>query len=497
MKRLNLPMHTRPDPFRLAASVALGLLLCATIETRWAEPAAAAPAAAKSGQFRAGAAASVITPPLGISINGYFNDRLAQHVHDELHARCLVLDDGRTQLAIIVCDSCMVPRMVMDAAKLFITKRTGIPTAHVLISATHTHTAPTCVAVFQSDPDKDYQQFLAGRIADAAQRAVNNLAPAKIGWGVGRVPGEVFNRRWRMKPGTIPANPFGGTNDLVKMNPPVESPDLVEPAGPTDPEVSVVSVQSAEGRPLALLANYSLHYVGTSHGNDISADYFGAFCDRIQQLLGADRQDPPFVALLSNGTSGDINNINFRQKAPPRQPYEQIQHVADVVATEAQRVCQALKYQDFVPLSVAQTELRLGVRLPSATEVERAEGILAKAQGRSLSSAEEIYARETVLIKDYPKDVPLILQTMRIGDLGIVAIPCEVFVEIGLELKARSPFKPTFTIELANGCNGYLPTPAQHKLGGYETWRARSSYLETEASPKIVGAVRELLARLQ
>lgn len=82
---------------------------------------------------------------------------------------------------------------------------------------------------------------------------------------------------------------------------------------------------------------------------------------------------------------------------------------------------------------------------------------------------------------------------MRIGDVGIVAIPCEVFAEIGLELKKRSPFQPTIVIELANGYNGYLPTPAQHKLSGYETWRARSSYLEVDASPKIVGALLAML----
>ena len=74
------------------------------------------------------------------------------------------------------------------------------------------------------------------------------------------------------------------------------------------------------------------------------------------------------------------------------------------------------------------------------------------------------------------------------------AIPCEVFTEIGLEIKKASPLPNTFTIELANGYNGYLPTPAQHALGGYETWRARSSYLEEDASPKVVTAVKELLA---
>lgn len=99
-------------------------------------------------------------------------------------------------------------------------------------------------------------------------------------------------------------------------------------------------------------------------------------------------------------------------------------------------------------------------------------------------------------MKDYPEKVSLVLQAFRIGDLAITAVPAEVFVEIGLEIKAKSPFKPTFTISLANGYNGYLPTPAQHKLGGYETWRARSSYLETGASPKITEALFELLRQL-
>jgi len=461
----------------------------------------AAPAApAKSGepprQLRAGAAASNITPRLGTSINGYFTDRSATHVHDELHARCLVLDNGRARLAVVVCDSCMIPREVTDAARRRIEEKCGLAAGHILISAVHTHTAPTCAGVFQSEPDAHYRGFLVERIADGVARAINNLAPARIAWGAGREPNQVFNRRWRMKPGTIPPNPFGGTNDLVKMNPPHASPDLVEPVGPTDPEVSVVSVQSPEGRAIALLANYSLHYVGTSRGNDISADYYGAFADRIQQLLGADRLDPPFVAMLANGTSGDINNINFRRKPEPKQPYEQIQAVANAVAAEVHRVCRTLQYQDWVPLGVEQTEINLGVRRPCEEEVARAETILAEAKGKALRTSEQIYARETVLMKDYPSQVPLILQAMRIGDLGIAAIPCEVFAEIGLAIKQKSPFKQTFTIELANGYNGYLPTPEQHKLGGYETWRARSSYLETEAAPKILDTLMALFARL-
>src|SRR6185503_19198919 len=102
-----------------------------------------------------------------------------------------------------------------------------------------------------------------------------------------------------MKPGSIPPDPFGGTNDLVKMNPPMGSSVLIEPAGPIDPEVCFISLQTVDGRAMALLANYSLHYCGGVGGGTISADYFGAFADRIQQLLGADRQDPPFVGIMS------------------------------------------------------------------------------------------------------------------------------------------------------------------------------------------------------
>ena len=428
-----------------------------------------------NAQFRAGAATSNITPRLGISINGYFNDRQASHIHDELHARCIVLDDGHLRLAMVVCDSCMIPREVMDAAKRGIEARCSLPARQILVSATHTHTGPTCVSLFQSDADAPYREFLESRIIDAVARAINNLAPAKVAWGVGREPGQVFNRRWRMRPGSIPPNPFGGTNELVKMNPPVGSPDLIEPAGPTDPDVSILSVQSLQGVPIALLANYSLHYVGTSRGNDISADYFGAFAKRIGQLLKAEHTDPPFVALLSNGTSGNINNIDFRHKRAATGPYEQIQRVANAVAAEAFRVYEQLQYREWVPLGVDQCELTLGVRWPSPGEITRAEAILAAAQGAPLTSAEQVYARETVLLKDYPRQVPVVLQAMRIGDLGIAAIPCEVFAETGLEIKQKSPFHPTFTIELANGYNGYLPTPEQHELGGYETWRARSS----------------------
>lgn len=449
-------------------------------------------AAQEAKVFRAGAFAMDITPEkFPISVNGGMQDRQAKAASDRLHARCLVLDDGTGKLAIVVCDSCMIPRELMDEAKRLASKSTGIPAERMLISATHTHTAPTVAGVFQSDPDADYQKFLANRIAAGIEKAHANLAPARIGWGVGQDPTQVFNRRWKMKPGTIAADPFGQTTDLVKMNPGYQNPGLVEQAGTVDPAVSIVSVQSPDGVPIALLANYSLHYVGGVPA--LSADYYGVFAERIGTLLNA---KPSFVGIMSNGTSGDINNVNFAGAAPgKRNDYEQARVVADSVARAAFAAYQKIEHRPWVALAAAEKEIELGVRKPSAADVARAREIIASAKN-GLKTLPEIYARETVLLADYPATVRAKMQALRIGELGIAAIPCETFVEIGLDIRKQSPLKPTFTISLANGYNGYLPTPAQHKLGGYETWRARSSYLEVDASPRITATVLELLGKV-
>src|SRR5262249_59432111 len=130
--------------------------------------------------FRAGAHAQNINPKkYPVSVNGGMTDRQAKVAHDPLHARCLVLDDGRTKLALCVVDACMVPRAITDEAKRLAQKATGIPAAHILISATHTHTAPTLAGVFQSEPNEEYVKLLPGLIARGIERAARNLEPAK------------------------------------------------------------------------------------------------------------------------------------------------------------------------------------------------------------------------------------------------------------------------------------------------------------------------------
>ena len=449
---------------------------------------AASLAHAQQGKLRAGAFAQDVTPEkFPVSVNGGFSDRKATAANDPLHARCLVLDDGTTRLALVVVDSCMIPREIIDAAKALAEKKTGIPAANMLVSATHTHSAPAVAGVFQSDPEKEYAAFLTKKIAEGIEKANKALAPAKLAWGVAEQPNQVFNRRWRMRSGVKNVNPFGG-EDKVRMNPPRASPDLLEPAGPTDPRVTVLSVQTADGKPLALFANYSLHYVGDFP--PLSADYFGAFADGVANKLKAGKE---FVGILSNGTSGDVNNINFKAEAQKTKPGERCRLVADAVATAGVKAIVNAKYEDRVTLKAVAKVIELGVRKPTAEELRRAEAILEKAKGRELKGAEEVYARETVLMAKYPDAVKVPLQVMVIGGAAVAAIPCEVFADIGLSIKKSSLFKPTCVVSLANGYFGYLPTPEHHALGGYETWRARSSFLEVDASTKIEKAIGELL----
>ena len=462
---------------------------------------ASAAGAGATRQFSAGAAKTDITPELGTMLVGSTNPRPALHVHDPLHARALVLNDGQTRLAFVICDLIGVPAEIVVEAKRIIAERTRIPASHVTIAGTHTHTAGSPYSPGLTTPDRSmpntppgpYQLFAARRIADAVQTATNNLEPAKIGWGVGNEPSEVFNRRWYMKSESQLKNPFGGL-DKVQMNPP--GSDAIRPAGPTDPEIVFISVQALDGRPIGLLANYSLHYVGGVPESHISADYYGAFAVRIGALLGARAGGPPFVGIMSNGTSGDVNNSDIKGKRLPRVPYEKMQLVANRVAAEVYRAYQNVEHRAWVPLDARYVDATIGSRKPTPEMVERARTVLARPAGaKAWHPREASYAKRVLELERAPATVQAPLQAFRVGDLGIVTFPAEVFAEIGLEIKATSPFAKTFALSLANSYFGYLPSVAQHQLGGYETWIG-TNRLEVEAAPKMTAVLLGFLKEM-
>jgi hypothetical protein len=456
-----------------------------------------ASAAFAAEPFRAGAATSNLTPSLDSMIVGGFVPFPASGVHDELHARCLVLDDGKTKLALVVCDLLGMHRSVSVEARRLIQEATGIPPSHVAISSTHTHSAASTLGDnrYTSDqPLNDYQKFVAQRIADGVRRAINNLRPAQIAFGTAEAPEHVFNRRWFMKEGTVPVNPFGKI-DKVKMNPPGGSPNLTESAGPTDPTISFLALREPGGKLISVYSAYSLHYVGGVGNGDISADYYGMYCAALAKLQNTTDYDPPFVAMMANGTSGDINNINFRAPRPSMPPYAKMREVAEDVAAKVSGALTKVEWKDSAPLDARFQELQLAWRTIDPELLAWAKDKQANPPANAKSDLSFIYAGRVLRLAEAKSPALIPLQVFRIGDTCIGTFPCETFAEIGLEFKKRSPAAHSFMVELNHGYYGYLPTPRHFELGGYETWPG-TNYLEPQASVKMLNALLEMTSEI-
>jgi len=251
----------------------------------------------------------------------------------------------------------------------------------------------------------------------------------------------------------------------------------------------VLAVQSPDGRPVALLANYSMHYFGAA---PVSADYFGRFSANMARLVGADKTNPQFVAAMSQGTAGDMHWMDYGQ---PRKDIDIDRYSAEV-ARIAHEAYQKIRYHNWVPLAVAERKLTLGRRVPDEKRLAWAQQVIGKMKDpKRPTNIPEVYALEQFYLRKEPRR-ELRLQAMRIGGLGVAAFPAEVFAMTGLKIKAQSPLEPTFNVELANGADGYIPPPEQHELGGYTTWPARSAGLEIQAEPRIVETLLELLEQV-
>jgi neutral ceramidase len=420
--------------------------------------------------LRAGAAAVDITPTqFPMNMPGGFSANLAEKAHDPFHSRALVLDDRKTSLAMVVVDILGAGPDVLNEAKAIAAKQTGMAPENMLICSTHTHSGPS-VNTRTEAAAAYYKVFVEG-IANSIIRAHAALRPAAAGAAAHPLPDEVFNRRWYLKPGQMPPNPFGKF-DRVKMNPGTNPNVIDRPAGPIDPDITILSIQDSKRKPLALFANYALHYVGGAPRGQMSADYFGEFARLMPSRI---RGDDNFVAMMSNGASGDINNIPFGSTRPPREPFEQIRLVAAKAADTAWHAHQKIeKHQSQLRLGMVQREISLRYRRPSPQDIAEAKAVLAikdKAAIEQLPRLAQNYASSVVNAAERPEDqLTVQIQAIRIGDFAVCGIPFETFVEIGLDLKKRSPFAQTMVIGLANGRHGYLPTLEQHALGGYETW---------------------------
>ncbi len=447
--------------------------------------------------FRAGAAAVNVDPQqLPVLQNGGFLQQTADKVTQSLYARSVVLENGQQRIAICVVDSCMLSRELCDEAKRIVAERIGIPEHRVLISATHTHSAPAIMRCLGCPADPQYPQWLAPKIADSIQQAFLAMRPAQVGCAVVDAAHYTNTRRWIFLPHKMQSDPFGQVSVRAMMHPGHANPDTAGPAGPIDPDLTVLSIQDREGRPLALLGNFAMHYYGA---NGLSSDYTGRVCQILEEAINVapPQGSTPFVAIMSQGTSGDLHFMDYSIPMAD-QPFhgkpDGFERYCQGLAALASQALREMAYRSDATVAMAETKLRLARRTPDAQRLAWADPIVAGIQGvpRNLP---EVYAAEAHWLRDNP-EVELKLQAIRIGELGITAIPDEVYGLTGLKIKLHSPLAPTMNIELANGGEGYIPPPEQFQLGGYTTWPARTAGLEVQAEPKIVESVLGLLEQL-
>ena len=246
-----------------------------------------------------------------------------------------------------------------------------------------------------------------------------------------------------------------------------------------------------------MIANYSLHYVGDWQDGTISADYFGEFSARIKHKLNA---PAGFVAMMSNGTSGDVNILDFLH--PDRYPKGDFKKTAVIAEDLAQKVQQSLSQVNWQKQGVLASDVSnfpVAIRRPEPAEVLEAKRIVEKTDfSKVLDNAEgmkQLYAYEQVMLNEFPDTINFAIQALKIGDGTIGGLGGEIFAETGLWLKSQSKVKHYFTIGLANGYVGYVPPAKDIEIGGYETWRCRTSYLEKNAEEKIRAELLRLIKK--
>ncbi|WP_395743385.1 PVC-type heme-binding CxxCH protein [Prosthecobacter sp.] len=441
--------------------------------------------------FRAGVSAIDITPTtFPRIIAGGFLEGRGEKITDKLHVRSFVLDDGRTKIAFAIVDTCMMEQTLIDEAKALASKQCGIPVDRMMVSATHTHSAPAAMGCLGTRKDTEYGKFLTPKIAEAIVAADKALQPARIGWGSFDDWEHTHNRRWIRLQGKEVVDPFGEPTGRANMHPGYLSKDVVGPSGPVDPQLSVISLQTTDGKPLGVLANYSQHYFGSG---PISSDYYGLFCKHLAAKIGQPGDgNGPFVCAMSQGTSGDQMWMDYgaEKKNITLDAY------ASAVAESAMLALRTVKYHDHVPLGMVEKTLELAYRVPDEKRLAWARPIAAKIVNDVPKNKEEVYAREALILHERQK-TSVKLQAIRIGDLSIATLPNEVYAITGLQLKSVKTSISHFNIELANGAEGYIPPLEQHALGGYTTWPARTAGLEVAAESKIREALVSMWEELK
>lgn len=439
---------------------------------------------ATAGDLQIGAAVVKITPPEGTPLAGYYSARGAKNVLDDLYSKALVLEQDGVKVALVVCDLVTLPRRTVVDARKRIEKQTGIPAAHVMISATHTHTGPVIVRDSprddidgsNSDLGRRYSEALPEMIGRSVADANARLAAARLSAAIGREEHISFNRRFVMNDNT------------VSWNPRKRHPDIARPAGPIDPDVGIVAFDTPKGKPLAMYLNFAMH-PDTVGGEMISADFPGV----LARLL-ADCRDPALVTVFANGCCGNINHRNIAWLDPQKGPHE-ARRLGTILAGAVGRAVPQLTPPKGRGLKARSAMLSLPLAPITPADVELAKEVIRRFREPKTTFLEKVKAYQVLdVAARNGKPLEVEVQVIAFADeVAWVSLPGEIFVELGLAIKQASPYRYTFLAELANGSIGYIPNELAYREGNYEVVSARCA---AGSGEKLVTTARKLLHEL-
>ncbi|CAG5000485.1 hypothetical protein DYBT9275_02473 [Dyadobacter sp. CECT 9275] len=401
----------------------------------------AVPGFAKN-RIRAGVARTDITPPLGTPLRGYYVERLASAVHDPLFAKALVIQDGQNTIVLVFLDLIDVPEIAVKKARAEIAAKFKVPYANISVSSTHTHTGPLF--------NNTYELMVADRISEAVEKAFGNLQEVTIKSGKGTEEHISFQRRYMMKDGT------------VKFNPGILNPEIVRPMGPIDPEIGILYLERTDQKPLAVLVNFALH-LDTAGGTEISADFPMYLQQQIGKAIGED-----VLVLFGLGTCGNVNHINVKE-ASTLNGFARTESIGNTLAADVIKAIPAMKVQRIKKITVKREELKLTIPEYTTAQINAARINAKKVSTHGSSTPEIREAMKILRVHDRQgKPIDAEVQVFGLGDVGIVTLPGEIFVELGLAIKKGSSFPNTFIFTLSNNSTGYIPDAPAYAYGAYE-----------------------------
>ncbi len=462
----------------------------------------ASAASAQEPIFKAGFAERDITPEIGSEVPGGYGKTYHRSLHDPCKVRAAVFDDDQRRVVLVGLDALAVQRQTVERVRQAIERKTGIPASAILIAASHSHSSGPMAGVMPGEFDQDsalvkklayeksicvdakYLEKVEKAIVDAVCAADESRAPAVAGAGRGREASVAFNRRFKMRDGQTVTHPGQG------------NPNIVEPAGPIDPEVGVIGVWDQKKNLLGCIVNFACH--ATTNPGGISANYICYLEKVIQGYYGKDA-----VVVFLNGASADITQVDNQSpfKNPDGERWAQI--VGGKVGAEALKVLLTMETGPLVPVASRTKMLTIKRRVPDPDKVKQSLAIVEKEPGKGTQAQTEwIFAKETVLLDAKIRKAPEVqveVQAIQVGPAVFLTTPAEYFCRFGLEQKAKSGFPFTFPVSLANGRIGYVPTEDAFGPtgGGYETRLTSYSNLEITADSQMRDAGIELAKSLK